>query len=280
MYVYLITNNINNKKYVGITNNYKKRFGNHKCSTKQIIGKAIQKYGAENFSFDVIEENLTVEEAKENRQAVFNRYKEYLMESPTNSIKFFDWENPVKVSLIDEDADRTIVSNAKSKAALLSKNKEFKENFISAARELMEGDNSFMTELLSENSSILALEGVEFKEFVGLTLVSDKELFGNKATILEDIKNIISEDEYLSDMKTLYEEEGEESDAEGSDASLETSDKDIDDLKSALDKALEKITDEKLVAKINALKDALDTSKDSGTTDVGTVKECVELLSF
>lgn len=221
------------------------------------------------------------EELKEiTEKPFFNRYKEYLMESPTNSIKFFDWENPVKVSLIDEDADRTIVSNAKSKAALLSKNKEFKENFISAARELMEGDNSFMTELLSENSSILALEGVEFKEFVGLTLVSDKELFGNKATILEDIKNIISEDEYLSDMKTLYEEEGEESDAEGSDASLETSDKDIDDLKSALDKSLEKITDEKLVAKINALKDALDTSKDSGTTDVGTVKECVELLSF
>ena len=38
----------------------------------------------------------------------FNRYKEYLMESPTSSIKFFDWENPVRVSLIDEDADRTI----------------------------------------------------------------------------------------------------------------------------------------------------------------------------
>jgi len=210
----------------------------------------------------------------------FNRYKEYLMESPTNSIKFFDWENPIRVSLIDEDADRTIVSNAKSKAAMLSKNKEFKENFISAARDLMEGDDYSMTELLSNNSSILALEGVEFKEFVGLTLVSDKELYENKATILESIKDIVSEDEYLSDMKTLYEEEGEEEGAGDSDASLETSDKDIDALKSALDKALEKITDEKLVAKINALKDALDTSKDSGTTDVGTVKECVELLSF
>jgi len=28
------------------------------------------------------------------------------------------------------------------------------------------------------------------------------------------------------------------------------------------------------------LKDALDASKDTGTTDVETVKECVEILSF
>ena len=74
MYVYLITNNINNKKYVGITNNYKKRFGNHKCSTKQIIGKAIQKYGSENFSFDVIEEDLTIEEAKEKERHYIKFY--------------------------------------------------------------------------------------------------------------------------------------------------------------------------------------------------------------
>ena len=48
----------------------------------------------------------------------------------------------------------------------------------------------------------------------------------------------------------------------------------------ALDKAAEKISDEAIISKINALKDALDSSKDSGSTDVGTVKECVELLSF
>ena len=45
MYVYQITNLINNKLYIGITNNYKKRWQNHKCNKKMVIGKAIQKYG-------------------------------------------------------------------------------------------------------------------------------------------------------------------------------------------------------------------------------------------
>lgn len=211
----------------------------------------------------------------------FKRYKEYLMESPTSSIKFFDWENPVKVSLIDEDENRTIVANAKAKAVKLSKDKKFKEAFLEAASDLSEGYNDTMTELLEDNSVILALEDLAFKEFVGLTLIADKNLYDNKKSILEGIKDIVEEDEYLSESKTLFEEDEAAGDEGGeADASLETSDKDIDALKSALDKALDKITDEKLVSKINALKDALDTSKDSGTTDVGTVKECVELLSF
>lgn len=207
----------------------------------------------------------------------FKNYKEYLTESPTSSIKFFDWETPVKVSIIDEDENRTIVANAKAKAENLAKNKEFKNTFLEAAKELLGGDSSLMKEALEENPTILALEN--FKEFVGLTLVADKNLFEGKKTILGEIENIISESEYLSESKALFEEEDEE-DGDEAEASLETSDKDIDALKDALDKALDKITDEKLVSKINALKDALDTSKDSGTTNVGTVKECVELLSF
>lgn len=34
MYVYKITNTINNKVYIGITNNYKKRWSNEKCNPK------------------------------------------------------------------------------------------------------------------------------------------------------------------------------------------------------------------------------------------------------
>lgn len=39
MIVYQITNRINGKVYIGITNNAKKRWGNHCCNKKSLIGR-------------------------------------------------------------------------------------------------------------------------------------------------------------------------------------------------------------------------------------------------
>ena len=54
--LYKITNLLNNKNYIGITNrNPEKRFAEHKKpSSKSFIGKAIQADGVENFSFEVL----------------------------------------------------------------------------------------------------------------------------------------------------------------------------------------------------------------------------------
>lgn len=67
MYIYQITNLINNKIYIGQTNNIKKRWSNHKnCnSPKMVIAKAIKKYGVENFKFEILLEGLTAEESDE-----------------------------------------------------------------------------------------------------------------------------------------------------------------------------------------------------------------------
>ena len=65
MYLYKITNQINNKKYIGITNSYKRRFREHKTNhnPNSLICKAIQKYGEDNFKFEVLKQNLSIEEA-------------------------------------------------------------------------------------------------------------------------------------------------------------------------------------------------------------------------
>ena len=65
MYLYKITNKINNKKYIGITNSYKRRFRQHKTnhSPNSLICKAIQKYGENNFIFEVLKENLSIQQA-------------------------------------------------------------------------------------------------------------------------------------------------------------------------------------------------------------------------
>lgn len=66
MFCYRITNKINGKKYIGITTNFDNRVKQH-CNqnTNSLIHKAIQKYGKENFVFEILQEGLSVEEAEE-----------------------------------------------------------------------------------------------------------------------------------------------------------------------------------------------------------------------
>ena len=78
MYVYLITNLINNKKYVGITNNYKRRWYNeklgYKASRPQVITNAIGKYGKENFKFELLYSGLSIQEAEEKEYELIKYY--------------------------------------------------------------------------------------------------------------------------------------------------------------------------------------------------------------
>jgi group I intron endonuclease len=56
--IYLITNKINGKKYVGLSNNINRRFAEHKCSLKNkttVLSKAFRKYSIENFEFEILE---------------------------------------------------------------------------------------------------------------------------------------------------------------------------------------------------------------------------------
>lgn len=71
MYVYQITNVINNKSYIGITNDYKKRWSNHRTvynnkSSKEYdkpLYRAFRKYGIDNFTFKVLKEGLSLDQA-------------------------------------------------------------------------------------------------------------------------------------------------------------------------------------------------------------------------
>jgi len=58
-YIYLITNLLNNKIYIGQTNNPSLRWSQHKSNAKynrvnQLITRSIKKYGSSNFVFEII----------------------------------------------------------------------------------------------------------------------------------------------------------------------------------------------------------------------------------
>lgn len=57
--IYMITNRVNNKKYIGQSTNVVRRLNSHrwvKSENPQAINIAIQKYGIENFTFEILEE--------------------------------------------------------------------------------------------------------------------------------------------------------------------------------------------------------------------------------
>lgn len=80
MYLYLITNLINNKKYIGITNDYKTRWMNHKCNNNptMAIAKAIKKYGVENFKFEVLLSNIAIEDIDDLEREYIEKYQSHV----------------------------------------------------------------------------------------------------------------------------------------------------------------------------------------------------------
>lgn len=57
--IYMITNKINGKRYIGQTLNFYHRYCNHKWSIKKldtVLTRAFKKYGFENFEFEMIQE--------------------------------------------------------------------------------------------------------------------------------------------------------------------------------------------------------------------------------
>jgi group I intron endonuclease len=79
IFIYKITNLINNKIYIGQTSNPSGRWSKHKSAAskkygKQLISRAIHKYGVDNFIFEVIASCLTSEDANQAETAIIKQY--------------------------------------------------------------------------------------------------------------------------------------------------------------------------------------------------------------
>jgi len=65
MFCYRIVNNINKKEYIGITADFERRMKQHKNQkSNSLIHNAILKYGKENFTYEILASELSIEEAE------------------------------------------------------------------------------------------------------------------------------------------------------------------------------------------------------------------------
>ena len=108
--IYLITNNINGKKYVGQSRNLIKRWGQHKTESRRdkpnlIVDKAIKKYGIDNFSFEIL----------------FECPLDMLDDWETDMIRLYDSVRPRGYNCVDK-------CNSVSEEARLKLSERMKEN--------------------------------------------------------------------------------------------------------------------------------------------------------
>lgn len=100
-YIYKITNNINGKSYIGQTSDYQRRFAEHKAKgygqeKTKILYYAFDKYGIENFTFEVIE----------NKTSNYNEREKYW-------IKYYDsFENGYNMTEGGEEPPLNIKENS------------------------------------------------------------------------------------------------------------------------------------------------------------------------
>ena len=226
--------------------------------------------------------NESLAELKET--TLFENYLERLNDKPLDKAIYFDFINPVKVSMIDEDKDTFINPGAKKRAKTLKGNKEFRKSLVEACQDLYEGNEETMEDLLIKNASILCLSEQELKELIGFSIIGEGKISSARKAITNRVIEMINESNYLSEKRELLnEEEGEEGEEEEASADTEklaATTEDLDKLVKALDKALETVEDEKLTKKIEDLKKTIEDAKDVEETPVGAIKECIELLSM
>lgn len=223
--------------------------------------------------------NEEIGDLKEN--PTFKAYTARLTEKPAGHIKMFNWKEPVRVSVLDEDENVILNKSIFTKAKKLRTNVEFKKTLAEAAEDSLHGDSTVLEELISENSEVVALNEAELKELVGMSVIGNKELMENRKQITETIEDFISSDEVLSEKRAIVEAEktsGDEEPEEG--AAPEASEQDVEAIKKALEKAKEKATDEKLISKIDSIIDSLAEAVEDESTDVAAIKEAVEILNM
>ena len=141
--IYKITNLINGKSYIGQSIHIERRWGEHcQPSAKSLIGKAIQKYGKEKFSFQVLEE-CTPDLLDEREEYYIHLYNSVI----PNGYNIMDWvEGNAVYFTMDKEILTELFSDIQNSSLTFD---EIGEKYDLSRRTIIrinQGDTHFSTE--------------------------------------------------------------------------------------------------------------------------------------
>lgn len=185
--IYLLTNNVNSKVYVGVTNNYTKRMREHKGTyNNYLISKAIKKHGWNNFNSQILLETEDAEYAYRVAESSFiqqyqsnNPKKGYNLTeggqgtlgfSPTTKSRQKMREKklgkkltPEHIQKISQSAlGRTFTKETKTKISIkLKGNKNFQgKTFTNEIKQILSEHKAKDWQLLSPNGKIINIHNM------------------------------------------------------------------------------------------------------------------------
>ena len=219
----------------------------------------------------------------------FKIYEERLQTHPLTSIKYFDWETPVKVSLIETERNSIINTSIVEKAKSMWKRNDFKEAFLEAAEQLEEGTDEKMLALFESYPVLFHLAEEDRLAVFGKTLLSS-ELRESRKEIVRKIESLLAEDEDFVELRESYiteeeadadvgTEDGDEPEVEKADQKLELTAEQMDKLKKDLKALHDKMEEGEEKKKLSDIIDRISASKEEGTKPAD-IKEAVSLLTL
>lgn len=229
-------------------------------------------------------------------ESFFKEYKERLNTHPLTEAYYFDWENPVTVSLVETEKKKLVNATSVERANELWKKTEFKESFESAAKTLIEdveeGTEAFK-ELFEDYPQVFFLDSADRKTMFGKTILGSADLNENMDLLIKGM-DLLFEKFDLADMKEEYLNEAkkdeEEEDMGGEDEAPPEDEEEPDEkpakevepddkkkLIGKLKKFAAKIEDEKLKTE---LEEIISGDKVDEGTRPETIKKIVRLLTL
>jgi group I intron endonuclease len=155
--IYEIINLVNNKKYIGQSVDVRTRLNQHKSYLKHNrhhnshLQAAYNKYGADNFKFNIIESNLSI-----NSLDSFERYYIKILKT-TNSDFGYNLEN-------GGHENKTVSDETKAKIGAVHKGKKISESHKAKISAANKGSNSYVAKW----NNILSESGFSIDEVLNL----------------------------------------------------------------------------------------------------------------